>query len=147
MADDVLAVYLELEMGDKVRLLRNPHGRLSPRLVDVLSRTPVNGSALFTSDEPKGTGFRLSRVLAEQLDHIDGQLEEWWTDLDPDDQNQMLEHGGQELDAAYAALVLAAGDGDYDELVAELEQNSEGAFRLPAIIEVFLEKKADERRA
>ena len=134
-------------MGDKVRLLKNPHGRLSPGLVEVLGRAPVTGAALFTSDEPKGTGFRLARALAEQLDQIDGQLEEWWTDLDPDDQDHLLEHCDQELEAAYAPLVLAAGDGDYAGLVLAIEQTSAGGFRLPGIIEVFVEKKAGERRA
>jgi hypothetical protein len=147
MADDALVAYLELAMDDKVRLLKNPHGRLSPGLVQVLGRTPVTGAALFTSDDPKGTGFRLSGGLAEQLDQIDGQLEEWWTDLDPDDQDHMLAHCDQELDAAYAPLVLAAGDGDYGGLVVAIEQNPAGGFMLPGIVEVFVEKKASERRA
>jgi hypothetical protein len=149
MTDDALVVYLELAMGDKVRLLKNPHGRLSPGLVDVLGRTPVAGAALFTSDEPKGTGFRLAAALAEQLDHFDGQLEEWWAELDPDDQDHMVKHCDQELDAAYAPLVLAAGEGDDgdDALVPQIEQNSVGGFRLAGIVEVFVEKKASERRA
>jgi hypothetical protein len=73
MADKALDVYLNLGMDDKVRLLKNPHGRLSPELVQRLSRFPgtVTGEAVFTSNEPKGTGFRLSPSLAEQLDHID----------------------------------------------------------------------------
>jgi hypothetical protein len=35
----------------------------------------VGGDAVFTSNDPTGTGFRLSASLAEQLDHIDSHLE------------------------------------------------------------------------
>jgi hypothetical protein len=143
MADVALAVYLELAMADKVRLLKNPHGRLSPGLIEALGRT--SGAALFTSDEPKGTGFRLAATLAEQLDHIDGQFEEWWADLDPDDQDHLMTHCDQDLDATYATLVLAAG-GDDDGLVVAIDQNSAGGFRLAGLVEVFVVKKASQRR-
>ena len=42
--------------------------------------------------------------------------------------------------------VRAAGDGDHDGLVVVIDQNFAGRFRLPGIVEVFVEKKGSERR-
>jgi hypothetical protein len=145
MADKALDVYFNLAMEDKVRLLKNPHGRLSPGLVQRLSRFPgtVAGEAVFTSNEPKGTGFRLSPSLAGQLDHIEGYLDEWWTGLDPEDQDHLIEHRAEQLAAEYAPVVLAAGDGKPEGLiVAVVRDNKTGRFRLPPMIRVYVELQA-----
>lgn len=146
MPDEALDLYLNLPMADQVRLLKNPHGRLSPGLVQRLSRFPatVTGEAVFTSNEPRGTGFRLTPSLAEKLDQIDGALEEWWADLEPEDRDHLIEHRAADLDADYAQLVLAAGDGQPGGLVVEIARDSAGRFRLPAMVDVFVEAKAGE---
>lgn len=141
---DAMDLYSKLPMDDKVRLLKNPHGRLSPGLMQRLNRLPVtvSGDAVFTSNEPTGTGFRLSASLAERLDHIDSHLEEWWTNLDPEDQDHLIEHRVEELDAEYAELVLAAGDGKPEGLIVAIVRDSAGRFRLPGMVAVFVEMKA-----
>ncbi len=61
----------------------------------------------------------------------------------PEVQNYLIENRDGELDADYKAAVMDAGDGNLDGLiVAVVQDNNTEKFRLPPIVDVYVEMKA-----
>jgi hypothetical protein len=147
MTNDALAVYHSLPMDVKVVLLKKPHGTVPAQLVPRLSELPGTTAAqtIWVSNPPSDTGFTLHGELPDRLDSIRAHLGQWWSTLDPEVQNYLIENRDSELDGHYKGAVMCAGDGSPDGLIVAVVQDEKtGQFRLPPIVDVYVELKARE---
>ena len=150
MTHDALAVYSSLPMDLKVVLLRKPHGTVPAQLVPRLSQLPGTAAAqaIWLSNPPSDTGFTLHGELPDKLDSIRAHLDQWWSNLDPEVQDYLIKNRDCELDGHYKGAIMCAGDGRPDGLiVAVVQDNKTGRFRLPPIVDVYVEMKGPETGA
>lgn len=145
--DNSLAWFHRLSIDDKVLLLRDPHGKLPERLVVQLGRLGADGPGVLTNAyfpaNGGPTGFHVSGSEASRLEAQREQLERWWDHLSGDDRSYLIEHRADELPAEYAALVRQAHL-EPVLIVAIVSDNRTGRFRLPPMIDVFVELQARE---
>ncbi|GAY14187.1 hypothetical protein [Mycobacterium sp. shizuoka-1] len=150
MTDNVLDVYRSLPMDVKVTLLERPHGAVPKELVPRLSRlsgTSLAGPAIWLSNPPGSDpgGFTLHGELPDRLEVIRALLDHWWSTLDAEVRDHLVENRNGELDGQYKDAVMCVGDGKPGGLiVAVVQDNKTGRFRLPAIVDVYAEMKARE---
>ncbi|ORV90672.1 hypothetical protein AWC11_12070 [Mycobacterium interjectum] len=148
MTDDhnSLTWFHRLSMDDKVHLLRDPYGALPPRLVDqFLSRPGVVGT--YWMSQISSTRWTLVPAEAARIADQRDQLEWWWSHIDDADQAYLVEHRSEELPKEYASVVTSAGStGSNPALVVVMvADNRTGRFRLPLMVDVFVELKARDR--
>ena len=145
MSDNALSVYCDLPMDLKVALLEKPHGTVPAGLVPRLSKLPSTFAAMTTffsnaSLPDSDSAFTLHGDLPDKLEGIREHLDHWWSNLDADVQQYLIQNRNNELDGAYKAAVMSAGDGKPEGLiVAVVQDTNSGAFRLPPIIDVYVE--------
>lgn len=148
MTDDVLAVYRSLPMDVKVTLLERPHGAVPKELVPRLSRlagTGVAGPAVWLSNPPSRNsgGFTLHGELPDRREVIRELLDHWWSTLDSEVKDHLVGNRNGEVDGHYKGAVMCAGDGRPDGLiVAVVQDDKTGRFRLPALVDVYVEMRA-----
>ncbi|SEH75038.1 hypothetical protein SAMN04489835_3630 [Mycolicibacterium rutilum] len=146
MTEDALSVYRSLTSMDvKVALMVSPHGPVPAQLVPKLSQ--LRGTAAVQSTWPSNRQpnepFTLQGELPDRLERIRQHLDQWWSKVGPEVQNYLIENRDGELDADYKAAVMDAGDGNLDGLiVAVVQDNNTEKFRLPPIVDVYVEMKA-----
>jgi hypothetical protein len=147
MTADVLTVYYSLPMELKVALLKKPHGTVPAELVPRLSELPGTAAAqtIWLSNSPSDAAFTLHGELPDRLDNIRVLLDLWWSNLDFKVQNHLIENRDSELDSHYKGAIMHAGDGKPDGLiVAVVQDQNTGRFRLPPPVGIYLELKARE---
>jgi hypothetical protein len=146
MTNDALAVYYTFPMKLKVDLLDNPHGRVPADLIPRLSQVPGTSAvsqAVWLSNPPRDPGFRLAGELPDQLEHARIHLDNWWETLDPEVRDHFIENRDSEIDGHFKGAVMCAGDGKPDGLIVAVVQDEKtGGFRLPPMVDVYVELKA-----
>jgi hypothetical protein len=123
------------------------NGAVPAQLVPRLSELPGTTAAqtIWLSNPPSDTGFTLHGELPDRLDSVRAHLNQWWSNLDPDVQNYLIENRDSELDSHYKGAVMAAGDGKPEGLiVAVVQDDKTGRCRLPTMVDVYVEMKARE---
>lgn len=146
MSDEALSVYCDLPMDVKVALVERPHGTVPAALVPKLNKLPSTFAAMtvWTSNPPSSSdAFTLHGELPDRLERIREHLDQWWSNLDTEVQGYLIENRKGELDGHYKGAVMCAGDGRPDGLIVLVVQDENtGRFRLPPIIDVYVELKA-----
>lgn len=89
--DDELGWFHRLSMDDKVRLLRDPDGVLSPELTEQFLRNPGVYTTYWVSEGPSNR-WALTPEASKRLNAQREQLEWWWSRVDPADQSLSLIH-------------------------------------------------------
>ena len=108
-----------------------------------LPDTYAASQAIWLSNPPRDTEFTLHGELPDKLETIRIHLDQWWSNLDPEVQAYLNENRDGELDGDYKGAVMRAGDGEADGLiVAVVQDNKTGRFRLPPIVDVYVEMHA-----
>lgn len=144
--DNSLAWFHRLSMNDKVHLLRDPYGALPARLIDqLLARPGVVGT--YWASQISSTRWILATAEAAKLADQRDQLEWWWTNLSDDDRTYLIDHRDEEFPSNYASLVRNASSTDANPalVVVMVTDNRTGQFRLPLMVDVFVELQARER--
>lgn len=145
-----LSWFYQLAPAAQVALLRDPHGALSGELA---VRLAIPGPGVYqelqTQSDGGSASLRLSPSAAEHLAAIRLQLDEWWSHLPADQQAYVIENRRGELDGEYREIVLRAsrdpvGNGPHAHLVVVVSDNKTGRFRLPQMIQVYVEMKTAE---
>jgi hypothetical protein len=135
--------FYRLSMDEKVTLLRDPYGTLPAGLIEhLLERPGVVGIYWATQDGP--TRWILTPEAAKELSAAGHQLEWWWDRLDDDAQAHLIAHRRDEIDGRYASLVSDASGTAPDPalVVVMVSDNRTGRFRLPQMVDVFVEMQA-----
>lgn len=150
MTDDKsLAWFHRLSMDEKVQLLRDPHGALpAPLVTRLVQKLGTDNPGVYTTQWPgngnPSTGFRLQPSEASKLEAQREQLERWWDQLADHDRAYLVEHRTDELPGGYAPLVRRAQH-DPVLIVCIVSDNRTGRFRLPLMVDVFVELQARDR--
>jgi len=133
-------------LEDQVSLLRDPHQVLPMPLAKRVMGNPGIFSARWVhGDEP--TQWHLTTGAAEKLAEIRARLDQWWPGLSADDRAYIIENRNGEFDVdGYASLIHDAGLGSSVEgsLAGVVSDAKAKRFRLPQMIQVYVEMKATE---
>jgi hypothetical protein len=144
MTDDKeLGWFHRLSMDDKVRLLRNPDGALPPELVEQFLHNPGVYTSYWVS-EGSPDRWALTPEASRKLNAQRDQLDWWWSRVEPADQAYLVAHRAEELSGEYADLVMnASSTAEHAALVVVMvRDNRTGRFRLPHMMDVFVELQA-----
>jgi len=87
--------------------------------------------------------------LADILDHHRRQLDRWWQDLTPEKHAYLIKYRDGELDKDYADTVQAASTNPLNDpnalvVIVARDLKNNGRFRLPPMVDVYVEMKARE---
>jgi hypothetical protein len=145
MAEDALAVYRSLaSMDAKIALLANPYGPVPPQLIPRLEQ--LRGTYLVQASWPSNgqpnEPFTLRGELPDRLEQVRQHLDRWWSGLDPDVKSHLIEHRNKELDERYEQTISAAEDNSIGLVVVLVHDNKTRGFRLPPLLDVYVEMKA-----
>lgn len=132
---------------DQVSLLRNPDQVLPAGLAQRLMHKPGVFSARWLSNDGP-SGWELTRSAATTLGGIRSQLDHWWSGLSPERQAYIMENRRGELDGEYADDIRRASEDPVEKpgayLVVLVTDDKTGRFRLPQMIQVYVEMKTAE---
>ncbi|ADT97177.1 hypothetical protein [Mycolicibacterium gilvum] len=129
MSDEALSIYCDLPMD------------VVPRMSELPSTFAAMTTFISNAALPDGdSAFTLHGDLPDRLEAIRERLDHWWSSLDTEAQQYLIQNRNNELDGTHKAAVMSAGDGRAEGLVVSVVQDTNtGAFRLPPVVDVYVE--------
>lgn len=135
-----------LRLEDQVSLLRNPYAPLPLALADQLIRTPgaFSGGWLSSGSDPKDC--ELAPPAAARLEQIRLELNGWWSSeaLTPDQRAHIVENRRGWLHKDHADAIRKADRPGIYEVHLVPDNRQPELFRLPQMLQVYVEMKATE---